>query len=538
MGWEVHFQLSRHDHHNVEFKLHLETGGEGLEGKLDLYLFFPGAAKLSAHSKQEIISDFHPRFRLSIPKDEAGPSRLSRAAEEFANALQGLHSLMGDSSHQSFPEEYLPHLLHLLRQTGASVGEGIKRQKSRHKRLLLLIQKGHSDDFDPRSILRGIEQTSSSIESLQRLLQDPEVITLPYVSLLRDYTRHLYIQYLGSLDTQIREWTRKQPSTEHQAFREEMSRVLDEMLASSWLLASNAHERELFQNDRGREDLLLKISQLKKFFQSNMFVDVSTRQVMARFTEPAAAVAAGFAAFFAAMFQQFSQPDLMRFGLGGVSFLSLGVAVYILKDRLKDKSKAYLTQKAAAYLPDVEHQLIANQEPIGTTKEWFTRAYCTDLDAAVRELRNRNRLSDAELHLPEEVVHYENQFWIPNFSKRTRERYGAIKKSLRINFERHLKYLDDPFKWMTLLDPAGRLARVEAHRVYHFYLVAELRTFAAKTKPRKWTRVTEKGTPAYRVFRIVMDKAGIQRVDRLSEIPADISPSLSTIPLGIAPQLV
>src|SRR5690606_33128615 len=112
--------------------------------------------------------------------------------------------------------------------------------------------------------------------------------------------------------------------------------------------------------------------QLKKFFQSTTFVDITRQQSAKKISESTATIGTAVAAIIAASVEQFGRGHASAdVAWQGLSLLSLGVIVYVLRDRMKDWAKRKFHQKALKFLPDFEQRLIAKDRKIGRVKEWF-----------------------------------------------------------------------------------------------------------------------------------------------------------------------
>src|SRR5262249_23635058 len=131
----------------------------------------------------------------------------------------------------------------------------------------------------------------------------------------------------------------------------------------------------------------------------------------------------------------------------------------------------------------------------------------TDVPAHIRERRVAAAHSVAEGHLPEDVLHFRRTFeLLPRKATEHHER-SAIQEILRINIERFLKHLDDPYKSVRMLDGEGKFTLKKSHRVYHFYACLEANVFDSLDGKKS------AGSPSFKVVRVVMDKTGINRVD-------------------------
>jgi hypothetical protein len=264
-------------------------------------------------------------------------------------------------------------------------------------------------------------------------------------------------------------------------------------------VAEKNNPSQMIEDEMEREMMVLKLSQMKKFFQSEMFVEVNQLEAIKRLNEPIAAGAAAFAALWAAVFESFSNPRLSGFGFKGIFVICLSIALYALKDRLKDRFRSVFIKKIGGYLPDVERDLKAQGSKFGNIKEWLCIKNSQSVDEEILSLRHAAGMTEAEKYLPEDVVHYKRLFDV-SFPIKTEQSRWALRDVTRINVQRFLKHMDDAFKSVRLLDAEGQFTNVKSHRVYHFYVCVSSK-LGAQTKRE--------------LYRVVMDKNGIDRVESI-----------------------
>lgn len=487
---QVSFQVSRHDDHNVEVKLSLESRKHDLNGRAEIFLFLPTNVKMGACAKDDLAHDFNSRVRLALPESKKEAASLRYAAQDCRALVEQISLLAKDE------------LIERVQRLGALIDEILKANRAQHRKELFQIHSLVQAPPDPSApmvrLASEIRDTAERVREVHAVARQESARAVPYFGMLAEFVSHSYAQYLGELSgvfDQILE--KKQRYCETIYSRGWM--VLGTALASLRSEAVSLMEmggKEMREDETKRELHLLRIGQLKKFFHSNLFVEVTKNQINRKFKEPAAATAAAVAAIWATYFQHFQAPQLSSVGYSGISVLSLGVAAYVLKDRMKEASRNFLADKALRFLPDVEQELLTHEKPIGRVREWLSKS--KKVPASILELRKRFQFSEAEGHLHEDVLHLAKQYSVK--AKDVEAEHWALQDSLRINLERYLKHLDDPYKEMTFFEDDGQVTRLKAHRVYFFYLVVS----------------TQGGESA--VFRIVLDKQGVQRVERMDEV--------------------
>ncbi len=493
---EFPFQVSRHDQHNLEFKAALQCSSVRERAKVDIYLFLPGNLHLrQAWSRSELRHDFHGRLRLAIQQ------AVSRQESRVRELLQQLRRSIEHFA-QVGTSPLLDEIFNKTRELGAVLGELLRYESRRIRQEMLAATSVSNMAPHPDRILKdailSLLKVDRLIRETVRISTEPKAQDIPVLRLLNQYVHSLYTDFLIRLGAE-HESIKLALQAETEALWVELKSTIHDLRQVEARAYQQAHLQ--WDVDEVTQELsLLRLSQIKKFFQSQMFIEVDRKETVRRFSEPAAAGAAAFAALWAAAFEYFSQPQLQGIGLQGTMVICTGVAFYVLKDRLKDKFRSVFTKKLESILPEAEQSLVAEGKRIGKVREWFSLRHLKDLPASVLNTRRGGDLSEAERHLPEDVIHYGQDFDLePQVSS-----YGEFERSVqqvvRVNIERFLKHLDDPYKTLSFFDDCGELKRIRSHRVYHFHIAVSLN--------RKHD--SEDGKVA--LYRIVIDKNGIDRV--------------------------
>jgi hypothetical protein len=534
---------TRHDHHNIEIKTVSELGERPSLVSTDIFIFFPRTFELSNIGKAELAKDFRSRMRLALPSN----TELGSAAFESALMTMRLSlNKVGAAENSGVPTVDLSHplseeLTEAAKDLCAIIAETLKRSAVDHARQLLMSQKvGVSEDICVAGLnlfTQQIRNVSEMIIRVRAEIERPTASAVAVLMLFDEYLSQLYVHFLGTVRnelTKIGTPAAGQDSLPYRQTRQTLETLLDE------LQEKEARHRNRFydlrpeqESDLDRERRLVRLSHLKKFFQSRTFVDVSRQQAAKKFSESTATIGTALAGIIAALLERFSRPEITNVAFGGLFVLSFGVIMYVLRDRLKDKAKIIFQEKASKLLPDFEQQLMAKDKRIGVAKEWFRILDSSKLPDEVRAIRNRASSSEMELRLPEDVLHCRKVQEVQgtrltSLDSPTLNR--ALHENTRINFERHLKHMDDPFKDFTDLDVTGRFTQSRSHRVYHFYLC--VRTVSQALEPNRSTgpvassslpkrlwpkRHIEHGhSEQNQVYRIVLDKNGVVRLEDLT----------------------
>lgn len=526
--------VSLHDNHNIEIKTISELCSTRSVVETDLYLFVPKNFELAAVGKDALISDFRSRVRLALPiSEEQGSAALEEALTDLANEIKALH-INENESLSDVNHALCEPLLEAAKDLSSVIAENLKHRTSEHTRKFLL---SHSLMTIPQSAISGLDELSTNVSNTAKILSSVRAIFAlshsnavnSILGLLDEYLSQLYVQYLGTIRSELDHMPTPK-STENNITYSKKRTKLERTLTN--LQTQEAKHRLKFgiqapeqESDLERETRLVRLSQLKKFFQSTTFVDVTRQQSAKKISESTATIGTAAAAIIAASIEQFGRGHASAdVAWQGLSLLSLGVIVYVLRDRLKDWAKKKFHQKALKFLPDFEQKLIARDKRIGRVKEWFQLLSNKNVPLDILSLRRTAALTEMEKRLPEDVFHCRKIQEVDSSALAESNRLThtrALFESTRVNFDRYLKHMDDAFKDFTDLDARGRFLSGKSHRVYYFYLC--IKTTSGPAEPsglnklgrqRRQPRVARKTETL--LYRVVLDKNGVVRIENIA----------------------
>ena len=566
-----------------------EIGNEASVIETDIYFFAPRNFELSAIGKHELRKDFRTRIRLSLPvSGEQGSLVFDRAIASMQKTLILMDST--NSNHISLPQDHLndalsEDLLEALKDLAAVLSETLKTASREQARTLLLAQSLMSA---PQPCLNGLHAVRKSLQSIRTMIHRTRHVSptdnkaaQSILALFDEYISQLYVQYLGSVRATLNNILLSKNVRTDESCKHE--RGLLEALLNQCQSQEAKHRRKFsdpssIDTRRGngslesllaREQRLIRLSHLKKFFQSKTFVDVARRPPARLFTESTAAAGTAVAGILATLVEHVSKPEISNVAFQGLFVISFGVIIYTLRDRLKDRVKSIFQQRALEHLPDSDHHLVVRERKIGLIREWYRVLETSLLSEDIKKARSRALRSSIEAKLgpklQEEVLHCRkrqevsadfggadretqtsaNEYDEPAFngqSQRIDEIWAhssyssyslqtssrAFYEITRFNIERYLKHMDDAFKEFTDLDHNGRVHRSRSHRVYHFYLCIKTaykpltKTPILKRLAQTWKKdpradSTAASTNHTVLYRVVMDKTGLVRIDPIGE---------------------
>jgi hypothetical protein len=527
---------SRHDHHNIEVKTVSEIGNSPSVVETDLYLFIPRNFEIASFGKAELTKDFRSRIRLALPvSGEQGANAFGVALKHLQLCLRALEQADPQGREAiDLGHPLCEDVLEATKDLCSVIAETLKHGTADHCRQFFM---SHTLMTTLPASLSGLETLGRKVGAMHELMVQTRKVTstslqapAAFFHFFDEYISQIYVQYLSIVRRELAKIGPPREEINTSEYAEARAQL--ELLLDSFQEQEARHRLKyglgrLPENETelDRERRLLRLSHLKKFFQSKSFIDVSRKQSAKKIGESTAAAGTAIAALIAAVIERFSHSgtggDL---AFSGVSLLGFGVIIYVLRDRMKDWAKARFQEKALKFLPDYEQQLIAGDDKIGCVKEWFRLLPSKELPVDVHALRKAASASEMERRLPEDVF-YCRKIQEVNASNLTAHDRTPVSRALlentRINFERYLKHMDDPFKDLTDLDPSGRFLLSRSHRVYHFYLCVRTRTRPMESAwakrlgvlSRKTRQAPKKPKEQVLLYRVVLDKNGVVRLE-------------------------
>ena len=275
------------------------------------------------------------------------------------------------------------------------------------------------------------------------------------------------------------------------------------------------------RSGRGNEYFTYRLGVLKKEMQRALYVNTRANKTDPFWRNSAAAVAAGLAATWALL----AQVQLFTGGLSSeqsVVLFAAAVFAYILKDRMKEWTRAVLTRRWLKW--DHNERIVgdalscAGLGKIGgqaaEVARWVKDTEVPKPIAALRQsVRTVRGVAELELEhillVHRHVVFQADQTPVP-------EGFG-VQELFRLSLDEILKRLDDPVDEVAYYDPdTGTFARADMPKVYHLNLIVEA------TEEKSGDQVTAR-------FRVVVNQQGIVHIDRVLERAGNRSVLPSTL---------
>ncbi|HRY97902.1 MAG TPA: hypothetical protein P5550_02490 [Bacteroidales bacterium] len=246
-------------------------------------------------------------------------------------------------------------------------------------------------------------------------------------------------------------------------------------------------------------DLIFRLGLLKKYAESELFLNIDKRKDGIWLEQLYISIAAGLSMIFAtAVAFSFQQ----KYGNLTMPFFVALVVSYMLKDRIKELSRYFLIHRMGHRFFDHKTKVSLGDQHIGWSKEAVDFVSGSKVPAEVLRIRNRSAILEADNRSnSEKVILYRR------LVRLRREALDAISQHpvegmndiIRFNISPFLLNMDDPVFPLFSRDEKGGVRIVKGEKIYYLNLVLEFRNEAQHD---------------YKRYRIAFNRKGIRELEQ------------------------
>ncbi len=488
----IESRIGVHDSNHFEVKLDYSIRAHGQSRyNVDYYFFVPSSLGVNKHtySDDRFFSDVQAYIRFKTPNSTL--AKLTSAT----SPLQSIRELAIALRSNPSDTKTLETLSNELRMFGCVARANIRDRVRVLRNHLLKLRDGDSNlllQNDIASISSClILEISECLAEWRKLRPDFNDGRLPvscnetfsyvdeYLSLVTEMKLATLLYRMGQIDI-----------AGHEGLQVARTQARDLLIA----------ERQYRQDARyatptgGHEDdhFVYRLGLLKKFVMSVLWLDISKEKEGKRAANFGAAIAAGFAMFFALLATILAG---QIYGINSWNFVAAGVITYILKDRIKDWLKLFFGNRFSRFLADYSiriHDPLTGKR-IGRCRESVGFRDMEDVPPEVLQCRRRDAKSSIEtMAKPETVLHYSKEVYLQG--QDIIERMGLedynINDIVRFSVSEFLVRADDPTSRIPYYsEESDAVERRDFRKVYHINLIMVLTTKDSKRFILKRVRV-------------------------------------------------
>ncbi len=507
-----------HDRKQFEIKLEYQpTGTEETRYLVEAYLFLPGSLNIDAETypRADFYADIHNYVRFKTPV-MAVEELLSSDASPLVRLEAWLRTGMGAEADVVYQAKLLSCMLRgALRRFAVGVEsrcEGTGGLPTEACAVLeadvIAMQSGVTAVLERfRVWLRAVGELRLQERSRAALRLVDE-----YVSLLVEGGFRRAVADMKALP-KTEPWMGLRKGLMEAVLREEAYRKEHRL-------------RSVLSPTGDNEEYIQRLGFLKKFCMNVLFLSSKRRQKRQGFEEMLFAFAAGVAMTFATAVAFWAQA---RFAQASLNFFLILVVGYMVKDRIKEALRRMLSRVAATHLADRTADLVdpVTGRSIGTCEERVDYGPSLKVPAAVSALRHRDDfLTASQGELSETVIRYRKHIDLDaRLMPRSERGLSGVTDILRLNVGRFLRDMDEPELALEYVDLADlSVGHIRGAKRYPVDVVFRFTVEEEETDRREETT---------QFVRLVLDRNGIQRMQRFPEPSSPGSPS-GTVPVRSA----
>lgn len=263
----------------------------------------------------------------------------------------------------------------------------------------------------------------------------------------------------------------------------------------------------LLQEGNDNEEYTYRLSVLKKYASSVLYLSTAIRREGAGLEHILFAIAAGVSMVFATIIAFYFQ---RQFGNFTFPFFMALVVGYMFKDRIKEISKSLL----AKYLKNIlyDHQItiktLDGKHKLGILREKMSFVEEKDVPPAIIAARNKDVFVELDNSgQGETIILYTKRITLFTDTFKTRlidmPPITGINDIMRYNIRDHLRKMDEPIE-ERYYPENGKLKIIYAHRVYHLNLIF------------KYTAPGQQAEEIYKRMRLILNRSGIKRLEHIT----------------------
>jgi hypothetical protein len=480
-------QIKTHAGQSFEVKLDFpanDFSGRTAHFGMDMFLFLPPALDINKHNftKHDFYKSLKTYIRLSTP---------SYPMTEFLNSdafvIKELYTAL-DEAVQAKTQRQANILIRRIKRYVSVINKGVGDEV---KRVLLVRDKALTESEVNAFITDCYQLRETYGFFLAKVMTTDISDNVKKAARWGDEYQSLMLE--GQLHTLVNGLSGKfgQPS--------DIVNRLHQLVLSEISYRKRAQYPSVAKIGANNEHLFHRRGRLKRYIESNLFLNTDTRREGVLYEQVFFSLAAGLAMVFATTIAFASQ---YAFGNLTMPFFVVLVISYMFKDRIKELSRLYFDRKRKKMFFDFRTAISLQKHiQIGYMRESFRFEKLNYLPKEIKESRERMRVTEiSEEWIGDKVLHYKTQINISAKKTRKLEDFDGLTQIFRLNISPFTTKMDDHEKEI-FIKSKKQLKRQMIHRVYHLNLIF---------------RFTCGSEVQYKYYKLITNKLGIRRIDRVS----------------------
>lgn len=251
-------------------------------------------------------------------------------------------------------------------------------------------------------------------------------------------------------------------------------------------------------NKKNNQELVFRLGMLKKYAESDLFLDVKKRKDGVWIEQILFSVAAGLSMIFATIVAFSVQ---LKYGIFTVPMFVALVVSYMLKDRIKELARFYLAHKMTKRYFDHKIRMSSHDNEIGWVRESMDFISEKNVPVEVLNKRDRSSILDANNRANNErIILYRTLVRLNRESIDANSEYpvAGVNEIFRLNFSNFIQKMDNTEFPLYYPDGHEGFKIVNGEKIYYLNLILQAK------EDDHWD---------YKRCRIIFNRKGIQEIE-------------------------
>lgn len=467
----------------------------------EFYFFIPNSLQINSntYSKEQFYSDQTTLIRYKTPEFTFSQLLDPNSVRSPLKRLESFSSTAPATADRQQVSDELKLLANVVRSTMRTEVKKLTTKLNFPFTTLHSTNLNHSIQM----LCDQVRQLKEVFSSLKKAFLNSwkDTVLLQEMEYIDEFMSNVISYYL----THLVEAIRQKNSSEFA----HIDKMLCDLLIQENQIPSELFPHHPFSNQQTLEDkkenYVYRLSLLNKFILEPLQLQTNRFSLDQRYQHWIGSFSAGIA-----MTLYFSLFVWLGGGffVNSVPFIILMVAIYVLKDRIKEWLRAYSYQNASRWFPDYTTTISSfnKKKNLGIIKDSFSFIDPEQLSPELKASRNAHFHTVLEhVQRPETILFYKRLIKMSAPSAPHARRSG-LKIIFRFNIQRFLYKSSDAIETINALDPKScQLEKLQMPKIYHLNLLIRSTTVPAGKEAKV----------EYKKLRIIADKNGIKRIDQI-----------------------
>lgn len=453
-------QVDIHDKFSLEFKIGFVPDNKTQdinEFKINMWLFVPNSLDINrnTYKKDEFYRNIRNDIRLITPI-----FTLSQILQEGRGPLPRLQKAIDELLKNTENFENTENYIHQIKMFSCIVKSALRTETNS------ISREGDNDQLilKIKRFVSNIELIASRYRNIYPILENSQISKkqLEYFHLGDEFLSNIIEQHVFKIMLAIKD----------RIIFDKVKPILNLLLNNEVQYKKKMSFQIAVEGQEEHNKLvIIKRNLLKKFVESDLYLQTIKRKDGAFAQQLLYSIAAGVAMIFATII---AFAATKRYGNLTTDLFIILVISYMFKDRIKEMMRYYFTSRMSRKYFDNKRKLSIHNLEIGWIKEAFDFISESKIPQDIMNMRNGTPLVDAENEVyAEKIILYRK---LVHLSRKDIESYKqyhliGINDIMRFNLLRFIQKMDNPTIPLYLPDDEMGYRQITGHKEYAIYFI-------------------------------------------------------------------